>query len=339
MLIGIVDPSHYEREHDKPGRLPNWFTTEELLLASSAPNPKWSPWTHELIVAALREHQERGDHISTTALVASCPRSEVLKRRVDYIESLDSMYAALRGTMIHRTLEHSARLGAIAEARFYVTVDGIELSCSPDLLTTDTLFDYKVPTDQTGVPSFGYPFRHQTEQLMTNAFITRHAERWDYEGPLPFDPREFPAEHVVIVYLGPKTPKIIEYERREKFETPAGVMKEAKRPYVWNDEEALTFIRPRIHLFENALNSYPDWPDPWTDAETGETFHAEDTYEENKRTGKQDLVPGIWGGPADWRCPGDPLCKLPSDLARRDPSRYAWPKQVENDKAREKRRP
>jgi len=104
MLVGIVDPSHYERAHARAGRLPNWLTLDEALLASSAPNPKWSPWTFEIIQAALGEHQERGTRLSTTALTSPCPRAEVLKRSVDYIGSLDDMYAPLRGTMVHRTL-------------------------------------------------------------------------------------------------------------------------------------------------------------------------------------------------------------------------------------------
>ncbi len=332
MLVGLVDPSHYEREHDKPGRLPNWFTIEELLDISQDPNPRWSPWTYELIAAALSEHQERGDHISTTALTGACPRSAVLQRRVDYIDNLDNLYAALRGTMVHRTLEYNSRADGIAEARFFVTVDDIELSCSPDLLTTDTVFDYKVPTDVTGVPNFGYPFRHQTEQLMVNAFITRHAERWEYEGELPFDPRENPASHAVIVYLGPKFPKIIQVERNEEFVTPAGVTKKAKRPYVWDDDEALAFIRPRLHLFKNALDDFPDFPRPWTDHETGVVYFAEDTFDEDGR-----MQPGIWGGDASYKCPGPPLCKLPDDLARRDPERYVWEKQEEHQRAKVKR--
>ena len=321
-LVGIVDPSHYERAHAKAGRLPNWLTLDEALLLSQAPNPKWSPWTFELIQAALGEHQERGKRLSTTALTAACPRSAVLERSVDYIGSLDSMYAALRGTMVHRTLESYTRLGAIAEGRFYTTIDGIELSGSPDLVTEDTVYDYKVPTDQTGVPSFGYPFRGQTEQLMMNAFILRHAEKWDlppYLAALPFDPRETPVTHAVIVYLGPKAPKVIEYQVAQEFVTPAGVTKKSKRPYVWSDEEILGGydkgdqknggMRAKLHLMKNALDSYPDWPEPWENPDTGLVHTAE----------------AVWGGAnATWDCPGPPVCRLPDCLARRRPDLYMW---------------
>ncbi len=325
-LVGIIDPSHYERSHAKAGRLPNWLTLDEAMLSSQAPNPKWSPWTFEMIRAALGEHQERGKRLSTTALTAACPRSSVLERSVDYIESLDNMYAALRGTMIHRTLESYTRLGAIAEHRFFTTIDGISISGSPDLVTEDTVFDYKVPTDQTGVPSFGYPFRHQTEQLMMNAFILRHMEDWvgpdgepSADAPLPFDPRENAVTHAVIVYLGPKGPKVIEYQVNQEFVTPAGVTKKSKRPYVWSDDEVLGGyddedkknggMRAKLHIMKNALDSYPDWPEPWEDPDTGLVHTASD----------------VWGGLNEtWDCPGPPICRLPSCLARRRPDMYTW---------------
>lgn len=321
-MVGIIDPSHYERSHARAGRLPAWLTMEEALLASQAPNPKWSPWTFELIQAVMKEQQERGRRLSTTALTAACPRAAVIERLEPYIGSLDNLYAALRGTMVHRTLEAYARLGSIAEARFYTTIDDIEISGSPDLVTEDTVFDYKVPTDQTGVPSFGYPFRHQTEQLMMNAFILRHAENWDYDGPLPFDPRENPVSHAVIVYLGPKGPKVIEYQVNQEFVTPAGVVKKSKRPYVWSDDETLNGrddedkklggLRAKLHLMRNAFDSYPDWPEPWTNLETDVTY----TFEQ------------VYGGGQTWECPGDPLCKLPNDVARRKPGHYVWDREA-----------
>lgn len=322
-LVGIIDPSHYERAHAKAGRLPGWLTLDEAMLASQNPNPKWSPWTYELITAALSEHQERGKRISTTALTSACPRSTVLERSVDYIGSLDSMYAPLRGTMVHRTLEAYPRANAIAEGRFFTTIDGIEISCSPDLVTTDTVYDYKVPTDISGVPSFGYPFRHQTEQLMLNAFILRHAEKWELSNdkPISFDPREFPVSHAVIVYLGPKTPKVIEYQVNQEFVNPAGVTKKSKRPYVWSDAEVLAGyddedrklggMRAKLHLMHRALRDYPDWPEPWTDEDTGRAYSAE----------------AVWGGMnATWDCPGPPVCNLPDCLARRRPDMYTWDK-------------
>jgi hypothetical protein len=319
----MVDPSHYERSHDTYGRLPQWLTLEELLLKSQAPDPKWSPWTFELIQAVLGEYQERGDRLSTTALVSACPRAAVIERMEPYIGTLDGLYAALRGTMVHRTLEAYARQGAIAEHRFFATIDGIEISGSPDLVTTSTVFDYKVPTDQSGVPPFGYPFRHQTEQLMMNAFILRHAEHWqgadgELNPSLPFDPREERATGVAIVYLAPKGPKVIQYNAKQIIVTPAGHEREVNRPYVWNDEQVLAGyddkmrakggMRARLHLMEAAFAAYPEWPEPWTNPDDGETY----TFEH------------VFGGPATWVCPGPPLCKLPTCTARTLPGGYVW---------------
>lgn len=315
-MIGLVDPSHYERSHDEWSRLPNWYSLEETLERARTGSVKSSNWPYELIAAVLGEFQERAKRISTTTLTSACPRGEVVKRMEDYVGTLDDLYAALRGTMVHRTLESYAREASIAEAWFATTIDGLELSCSPDLLDEYTLFDYKVPISETGVPSFSYPFKHQTQQLMLNAYIVRHAERWKTrvdgklvdDGPLAFDPRETPVRQVAIVYVGPRMPKIIVYEKTEEFITPSGKAKKAKRPYVWTDDEVLEAMRPRLHVMSNALASYPEWPEPWEDPDSGAVYTAE----------------GLWGGRAGWRCPGPPLCRLPGCTAARWPDALTW---------------
>jgi hypothetical protein len=318
-LVGVVNPSHYERMHDKHGRLPDWLDLDELMLTLQEPNPKFSPWTFELAQAVLKEHQERGDRISTSLLTSPDPRAEVIARKVDYIGSLDDEYASLRGTMVHRTLEAYPRLGSVAEARFYTTVDGILFSGSPDLLTEDTVYDYKT-TDNP--PGFGYAYRHHTEQVQLNAFIVRHAEKWetfDHQPlELPFDPRETNIEHAVVVYLGPKAPKVIETQRKVEFTTPTGKTRDVKRPYVWSDQEVLDEFRPRLHAMRAALDSYPDWPEPF-DVEVGgemRTLTAEE----------------VWGGKPGFRCPGPPLCNLKTCLARRDEDLYVWAKRCKQCK-------
>lgn len=305
MLVGVIDPSHKARALERKGKLPPWISLEELAVKSQEGSSKWSPWPYELVQAALGEHQERGDAISTTALTASCPRGLVLERKVDYVASLDSMYPALRGTLLHKILEGYAREGSIAEARFFTEVDGVELSCSPDLLTQETVYDYKMTENP---PTFGYPYRHHTEQLMYNAFIVRHAHDWETAdgAPLPFDPREYPVTNAVVVYMGPKGPKPILVEHKETFVTPKGVHKEGNRPFIWSDREVLEAppsrpnepgLRARLHALVKALESFP-------------VFLPE-------------LVE-VWGGKADWSCPGPPLCHLPNCLAKRDPSMYVW---------------
>jgi hypothetical protein len=300
-LIGIVDPSHAGIKNRRAGKLPPWYTLDEVLEKSAAAGPKWSPWPTELIAAAIGEHQERGDRLSTSLLTGGCPRGSVLERKVDWVGDLDTMYASLRGTLLHKVFEDYARPGSVAEVRFYTTVDDIEFSCSPDLLTPDTLIDWKMTENP---PTFGYPYRSHTEQVMFNAYVARHAERWEKadgsEVVLPFDPRIETVKAVVVVYVGPKGPKPIVYEKAEKFITPADVEKERKRPYVWSDKEVLAELRPRLHTMAEALEFFPAWNSP---------------YEMT------------WGGGPRWTCPGPPLCHLPNCLAKRDPAFYTWKKE------------
>lgn len=307
-MIGVIDPTHKERASTKAGRYPKWLTLEELINESQTDNLKWAPWPYELVQSVLGEFQERGDRISTTTLTSPCPRGEVLQRKVDYIGDLDQLYVPLRGTMVHAVLEKHARLGSIAEVRFATTIDGIEITCSPDLLTTETLIDYKVPVEQASIPPFGYPYRHQTEQLMLNAFICRHAEWWSqwddvtnehHEVNLPFDPREHPVSAVAVIYLGPRYPKVIQYERKTLITTPTGERREIKQPYVWSDDEVLEEMRPRLHVMQAALRDFPLFP-----------------------PGAEE----VWGGKPGWECPGPPLCKLPNCLARRYPDNLVWEK-------------
>ena len=298
MLVGIVDPSHKEKASDTLGRLPAWLTLDEALAA--ADDGKWSPYPFELMAALLGEHQERLDHISTSALVSHCPRAEVIARKAEWVGDLSDMWAALRGTFVHRTLEQYAHTDSIAEARFHTSLDGIDFSCSPDLLTRTTLSDYKV-TDYP--PMYNSPWQNHTEQVMVNAYIVRNytaVEPTDGIQRLPFEPREEVASKVQLVYLGPKGPKVLVVERKaaDYVDLVTGKnVKGAKEPYVWDDDEAEKFIRPRLAAFKAALDSYPKFPDG---------------------------VEELWGGSKSWACPGRPLCRFDTCLARRYPERLVW---------------
>lgn len=323
-LVGIVDPSHKEsRRKEKPGRLPNWYSVEEVLDRVEE-SLKWAPWTWEIIDAVLAETQESGDLIRSSSLVAACPRADVIKRKADYVTDLKNLYIPFRGTMVHRTLERHVHRGlAVAEARFYTTIDGIPVTCSPDYLSATTLLDYKV-TDTP--PAYNYPYTHHKEQVEFNAFVARHAEKWDLPesiDTIPFDPRENPVKHVGVVYLGPKFVKVLEIEKTEEVFTRTGKFKKATVPFVWNDKLTLAVFRPRIHMLRNALESFPEWPDSWTDFDNI-----------NKKTGEPKVwtAEEVWGGEPGWQCPGPPLCALPDCLARRWPHRMTWdPKGEEYD--------
>lgn len=208
------------------------------------------------------------------------------------------MYASTRGVLLHAMMEKYAREGSIAEVRFYVTVDGIEFSGSPDLLTEDTVYDYKM----TENPPYYRPYTSHKEQLMLNAFLTRNAERWEAgDGGhviLPFDPREHPATQVAVVYLGPKGPAPRVIERKEVYVTPKGKEREGNRPYVETNREVLEWVRPRLHMMAEALDIYPRFP-----------------------KGAEEL----WGGERNWECPGPPLCHLPNCLAKRKVLRWDNP--------------
>jgi len=305
-LVGVIDPSHKAQSESwgKPGVLPPWVSLDAALEAAKT-DVKYSPWTYELMRAMFDEVQERGDHISVSALVAHCPRAEVLKRKEDYVTDLKDLYIPFRGTMVHRTLEHAASADAIAEARFYTSLDGIEFSCSPDLLTRTTLYDYKVTETP---PSYNYPYVHHKEQVQFNAYVVRNWTKWEPAGwkpggePIfffpPFDPREHPVKHVVVVYLGPKFVKSLEVEKKDEvFDKKTGKFKSATVPFVWSDKLVLKELKPRLAMLKEALEVYPEWP-----------------------TGAEE----VWGGEPSWLCPGPPLCFLPNCLARRYPSRLIW---------------
>lgn len=295
-LVGVIDPSHTAARKRVPGVLPPWVTTEQAL-ERSLTNPKWAPWSYELLASIFGEHQERGARITASALVTHCPRALVLERCEDYVADLPDLYMPWKGTMVHRTLEMYAHPDAIAEHRFFATLTGVNVSCSPDLLTKDTLYDYKYTENP---PMYSYPWSNHTEQVMLNAYICRNATKWDGGGAvdqdvfstLPFDPREFPAKQVALMYLGPKWPKLLVVEGRSEdvYNSKTGKFKKEKRPVVWTDEYVEATFGPRALLLERALESYPKFP---AGAERA------------------------WGGDATWECPGAPLCGFAHCLAKR----------------------
>jgi hypothetical protein len=301
MLVGFIDPSHDERAAAEPGRKPRWIPLDELLDAAISEGPKWSPWPYELIRAVMEQHQER-DYISTSMLTGGCMRGNVIERKADYVDSLDARYAALRGTWIHSLLEEMARDGAIAEWRFFTKVGDLEFSCSPDIVVPDQgiLSDYKTTENP---PSFGYAYRHHTEQLQVNRWVVNHATRWlNPEGEpddVPVDPRTLQFRALTVVYLGPKEPKTILTQRTEEKRTPNGNIAKLKVNDVWDDRKVEKWLDPRLEAVQLALDSYPEWPEGL------------------------EKFPG-WEGPPTWACPGAPLCYLPGCMAKRWPNGLVW---------------
>lgn len=301
-IIGVVDPSHKQRKRDGDGP-PNWLSPEELLEKALYEEPTWSPYPYEVIAAALREIEDRGDGISATALVSPCPRSLILERKVEYITDLDHLWRAFRGTMVHRVLEFSSRPASIAETRFFTKfLEDDELSCKPDLVTRDTIYDYK---NVAQVPRYDYPYASHNQQLQINRYIMNNAAAWEKEGmrnaPLPFDVRTTPFRHLVIAYLDLDGPKQLETLTTIQVPTQPG----AKNPSrsrrvsdVWTDDRVLDLIVPKFRMLRAALTDFPKFP-----------------------KGAEE----VWGGEADWRCPGYPHCPLRGKcLASRYPNGLVW---------------
>ena len=292
-MVGVVLPNHKERKSDAPGRYPKWASVDDVMADAEVAGPKASPWPYELVSALIGAHQERGARLSVTTLTGGCMRGNIIERKEDYIGTLDGAYPALRGTMIHRTLELVSRPGSLAEWRFYVDVDGQEISGSPDLITYDTIWDWKTTENP---PAYSYMYDGHKRQLNYNRFIFNNASKWDAPAghdPLrpDLDPHHTRIQHLAIVYLGPKGPKVLEAEKKgpTRFNVPD----------VWTDQEVLADLRPRMQAWDMAWNSYPTWP-----------------------AGLEDM-PG-WAGPPEWTCPGPPLCYLPNCMAKRYPNGLVW---------------
>ncbi len=298
-LVGIVDPSHKEMARDTAGRLPEWLPLDDAL--KYAEDGKWSPWPYEIVRAMFEGYQNR-DYISTSTLVDHCVRSDVIKRKFDYVEDLENLYVPFRGTMIHQVLENYAHADAIAEARFWTTVAGVEISCSPDHLTAQRLTDWKVTENP---PQYNNPWPNHQEQVQFNAFIVRNYESAD-RANFPFDPHEGVKE-LALAYLGPKKVKVLLVERTtDYFDFVKGKEMRGKQPYIMSDEDCLKVLEPRVEMFKRALAS------PYIEKNGVRTLAWP--------TGAEEL----WGGEAGWECPGYPLCRLPNCLAKRYPNRLTW---------------
>lgn len=312
-IIGVIAPDHDERQAAKAGRLPVWKPVEAVVEQSLNSSPKWSPWSYELLAAALGEQEERGDNISTTALTSPCPRSVVLERKENYVVSMDELWRAFRGTMVHYVLEAAARENSIAEVRFFAPMLDETISCKPDLVTADgTIWDYKNTAE---VPRYDYPYAGHTEQLQFNRWIIANAVKWEKDDEpydLPFDVRHMEFEHLAIMYMDIDGPKPLECVTTIEVPTGPGAKyptKKKKVPDVWDDEKVLwgwkdyagqeiPGLVDRFKAMRLALNEYPNFPKGLAEE---------------------------WGGEATWECPGFPHCPLKGKcLASRYPGGLVW---------------
>lgn len=317
-LVGVIDPTHDERANDEPGRYPRWVPKDQLLAEAAVATPKWSPWPYELLSAAIGHDGDR-ETISVTQVTGACTRSKVIGLFEDYVDRIDSHYAALRGTWTHNTFEEHTRPNAIAEWRFYTDVylpgigRTVTLSGSPDLVSfgvNPTILDWKVTENP---PTFGYPYKGHSRQLQWLRYLINNAENWkDNSKPrregidanIPFNPRELTFEHLAIVYVGPKGPKVIEVERAVEVRTPNNKVIKRKQPYIQTDDEVEKELFPRLEALVIAREAYRE--------------HGGKVWPEGL-----EKMPGF-EGPPSWACPGPPLCYLPDCLAKRWPNGLIW---------------
>lgn len=224
--------------------------------------------TYELAASILGEVQDRGERISTTTLTAKCPRSESLKRRLPYEESLLKQWAAFRGTMYHGQLEWHAREGSIAEARFHVDLPGLgPFSGSPDLLdpVAGVLYDYKTNKEN---PRYSYPWPDHVAQVNINRWLVDRAEYVEYQGDTydlsdPIVRMQFVPERwhsLVLVYLDDKGPKPLVCTRSETKKYKNGNVGKVRVPDIWPNEKVEALVLDRYAEYKQSLKD--DGPVP-----------------------------------------------------------------------------
>lgn len=311
-LAGVILPTHEELSESEPGRYPKWLPPEDLLELATTWGPKDSPWNYELLHAAIGELYE-STSISPTFLLGGCARSKIIERKEPYIALADDFYAMVRGSMIHQTLEHSARPGSIAEVKFITHVGDIEVRAIPDLVEPTGIWDWKISDNP---PAF-YPYKGHKRQVEMNRYVLNHAENWEkgwgdekHVPDLAFDPRTAEFQHLTLMYLGPKWPKPMTIEKKQEFINPKGKTVEKKLPYVATDEEVEEWMLPLIDIYKLALDAYPHWPKGL------ENMGVKDT------SGSKKIFP--FGGGPGWGCSGKPICNLPNCAAKRYPNGLMW---------------
>lgn len=263
------------------------YTIEEAreLLAKRDNRNRYTP---ELFDAIMATRQER-DYLSTTSLTAKCSRQQSIQRQVDYSEDLDGMWASFRGTMFHGQLEQHVQPGALEEARLFVTIDGIQLSGSPDLWDPlmGVLYDYKFCKE---VPRWNKPWGDHIEQLNINRWLVDHAEKMVWRGrtyvPCEDDPRYFWDEEnwnnggamdkvlvrpmdwvdLIVVYMDDKGVKPLRCTKSIQIPKVGGEgTKAAVVSDVWDDEQVEDLIFDRLPRVYDALTelNIPPAPEGW----------------------------------------------------------------------------
>jgi hypothetical protein len=249
----------------------------------------------ELLEAMYGKQQNRGANISTTALIADCPRQVVLERRENYTVDPRRLYAAFRGEMAHKVQEGHMRPGSWGERRVWTAHPlnpGEFISCSPDRVDPDLgyLWDIK-SSEELPKGHWKTPYPKHVKQLQINAFIIRNAE-WiepleaskDGLPPLPrrtvmsggvkwreFSPNPlwepFPEElrparfeRLFIEYIAFEGSTVLECLKSQRVPTTDGNGTKwgPKVPDVWDDGQVIDMMEENYYDVKRGLDSLDD---------------------------------------------------------------------------------
>lgn len=158
-----------------------------------------------------------------------------MKRRVPYTQDPRQLFAAWRGTSYHAKLEEAAHPDCIAEARYFMDLDGMEVSCSPDLVdpVNGVLLDYKWAKG----PKWGGPWNNHIEQLQFNRYIVDKAHTMvTAEGEMVEPVRPMDWQELSIIYFEDDGPRTVPVTKSIEVPTVKGDgFKKAKVVDVWDD--------------------------------------------------------------------------------------------------------
>lgn len=232
-------------------------------------------YTYEVLAAMFDTLQDRGERISTTLLTTKCLRQEAIARKEDHAVDPVKLYASFRGTFFHGLLETHAHPRAVAEPRYFATLDGLgELSGSPDLVDpyAGTLYDYKFTRE---VPRWDRAWSNHEEQVQVNRWLVDYAHTVEWQGDTydlsdpanraKFVPYEW--RGLYLVYADDKGVKPILVTRSEQVPKKYGNgMKAARVADIWGDERVEGWIREKYALAQSALSGgvLPDIPEDFT---------------------------------------------------------------------------
>jgi hypothetical protein len=198
--------------------------------------------------AVENDPYENNGTLSVTTLIRPPQMVRLLKEHADEVteDAADRVWAIL-GQAGHAALERSAQDGDIVETRFYMNVDGYEVSGQLDRLTKDgVLVDWKFTSVYAIKDALRNGKSEWEQQLNMLAALVSHQKNW--VGNLP-DPK---ALRIIAVAR--------DWRPSEKLRDPDYPNKvEVIKIPLWTHERAMEFIKERVRL--HTSETYPPCSD------------------------------------------------------------------------------